>query len=68
MFTTIWSSHHNNTRKYDCNKRSKTFCFSFDLHEDVDENLKYEIEFIIKSNEYLAKYKIKNKIEHLLLK
>ena len=28
----------------------RTICFSFDWHEDVDENLKHEIEFIIKSN------------------
>ena len=33
----------------------KTFCFNFDLPKDVDENLKHKIEFIIKSNEYLAK-------------
>ena len=29
----------------------KTSCFSFDWSKDVDENLKDEIEFIIKSNE-----------------
>ena len=34
---------------------AKTFCFNFDLPKDVDENLKHKIEFIIKSNEYLAK-------------
>ena len=33
----------------------KTFCFNFDLPKDVDENLMREIEFIIKSNESLAK-------------
>ena len=38
----------------------KTFCFSFDSPKDVDENLKREIEFIIKSNKYLAEKKIKN--------
>ena len=38
----------------------KTFCFSFDFPKDVDENLKREIEFIIKSNKYLAEKKIKN--------
>ena len=27
----------------------KTFCFNFDRPKDVDENLKYDIEFIIKS-------------------
>ena len=47
---------------------SKTFCFNFDWPRDVDENLKLEIEFIIKSNESLAGNKIKNKIEQLLLK
>ena len=46
----------------------KTFCFSFDSPKDVDENLKREIEFIIKSNKYLAERKIKNKTEQLLLK
>ena len=30
----------------------KTFCFNFDLPKDVDENLKHEIEFIIKSNSF----------------
>ena len=28
--------------------------FNFDLPRDVDENLKHEIEFIIKSNESLT--------------
>ena len=46
----------------------KTFCFNFDLPKDVDENLKREIEFIIKNNESLAKIIIKNEIEKLLLK
>ena len=46
----------------------KTFCFNFDCPKDVDNNLKYEIEFIIKSNESLAENKIKNEIEQLLLK
>ena len=47
----------------------KTFCFNFDWLKCVDENLKHEIEFIIKSNESLAeKIKIKNEIEQLLLK
>ena len=45
-----------------------TFCFNFDWPKDVDENLKHEIEFNIKSNESLAENKIKNKIEQLLLK
>ena len=46
----------------------KTFCFNFDLPKDVDENLKCEIEFIIKNNESLAEIIIKSKIEQLLLK
>ena len=46
----------------------KTYCFNFDLPKDFDENLKHEIEFIIKSNESLAEIIIKNKIEKLLLK
>ena len=48
----------------------KTFCFNFDWPEDVDENLKHEIEVIIKNNESLAenKIKIKTEIEQLLLK
>ena len=28
---------------------TKTFCFNFDLPKDVDENLKCEIEFTIKT-------------------
>ena len=31
-------------------KDSTTFCFNFDLSKDVDENLKDEIECIIKLN------------------
>ena len=46
----------------------KTFYFGFNWPEDVAENLKHEIEFIIKSNESLAENQIKNKIEQLLLK
>ena len=46
----------------------ETFCFNFDWPKNVDENLKHEIEFIIKSNESLAENKIKNEIEKLLLK
>ena len=49
-------------------KDPKTFCFNFNWSKDVDENLKHEIEFIIKSNEPLAENKIKNEIEQLLLK
>ena len=43
---------------------SKSFCFNFDWPKDVDENLKHEIEFIIKNNESLVENKIKNKIEN----
>ena len=35
----------------------KTFCFNFDFSKDVNENLKNEIEFIIKSNESIAEKK-----------
>ena len=49
-------------------KEPKTFYFDFDWPKNVDENLKYEIEFIIRSNEFLAKNKIKNEIEQLLSK
>ena len=55
-------------RKYDSNKRSKTLFKNFDWQRNDDENLKHEIEFIIKSKESLAENKIKNKIEELLLK
>ena len=41
----------------------KTFYFNFGWPKDVDENLKHEIEVIIKSNESLAENKIKNAIE-----
>ena len=46
----------------------KVFCFNFDGSKDVDESLKHEIEFIIKSNKYLAENKIKNEIEQLFSK
>ena len=46
----------------------KTICFNFDLPKDVDEVLKREFEFIIKSNESFAEIIIKNEIERLLLK
>ena len=38
------------------------------MPKNVDENLKHEIDFIIKNNESLAENKIKNEIEQLLLK
>ena len=46
----------------------KPFYFNFDLPKDVDETLKGEIEFIIKSNESVAEIIIKSEIEELLLK
>ena len=46
----------------------KTFCFSFDWPKYDAENLKHEIEIIIKSNESLAENKIKHEIDQLLLK
>ena len=33
---------------------AKIFCFNFDWPKDVDGNLKHEIEFITKSNEYFS--------------
>ena len=46
----------------------KTFCFNLDWPIGVDENVKHEIEFMIKNNQSLAKNKIRNDIEQLLLK
>ena len=46
----------------------RTFDFDFDWPKVVDENLKHEIEFIIKSKESLAENKTKNKTERLLYK
>ena len=46
----------------------KTLYFDFDWPKNVDENLKHEIEFIIKSNESLAENKVKNETEQLLSK
>ena len=46
----------------------KTFDFNFDWLKDIDENLNHEVEFIVKSNEYLAENKKKIEIEQLLLK
>ena len=37
----------------------KTFCFNFDWPKHIDEYLKHEIDFIIKSNESLDENKIK---------
>ena len=44
-------------------RKPKMFYFDFDLPKDVDNNLKYETEFIIKHNESVAEHKIKNNIE-----
>ena len=49
-------------------REPKTFYFGFDWPKGIDENLKHEIEFIIKNKESLAANKIKNEIEQLLLK
>ena len=44
-------------------KDPKTFWYNSDWSKDVHENLKHEIQFIVKSNESLADNKIKNEIE-----
>ena len=49
-------------------KDPKAFYFHFDCPKDVDMKLKHEIEFIIKSNEYLAANNLKNGNERLLSK
>ena len=46
----------------------KTFSFNFDLSKHVDENLRRETEFIIKSNESSVEIIMKNEIDLLLLK
>ena len=43
----------------------KPFCFNFDWSKEVNENLKHEINFIIKNNESLAENNIKNEFEQL---
>ena len=45
----------------------KTLRFNFNFPKDVDENLKREIEFIMKNNESLAEIIIKNEAEQFLL-
>ena len=45
----------------------KSFYFVFDWPKNVNDNLKHETEFIIKSNESLAENKRKEKIEQFLL-
>ena len=42
----------------------KTFYFDFDWPKNIDENLKHEIEFIIKSNESLPENKIKARLNN----
>ena len=46
----------------------KTFCFNFDWPKYVAENLKYEIEFIIKSDESVVENKIKTRFNNIVLK
>ena len=46
----------------------KTFYFDFDWPKNVGENLKHEIEFIIKSNESFVENKMKNETKQLLSK
>ena len=46
----------------------RTFYFHFDWPKNFDENLKDEIELIIKSNKSLAQKKMKTEIEQLLSK
>ena len=52
---------YNHGRKNNYDKRSPNFLFYFDWPKYVDENLKHEIEFIIKSNESLAENEIKKR-------
>ena len=40
----------------------KTFCFRFEWPKSVEENLKHEIQYIIKSNKPLAENKIKKRV------
>ena len=42
--------------------------YSWEFEAYIHENLKHEIQFIVKSNESLADNKIKNEIEQLLWK
>ena len=46
----------------------KFFFFNFDFLKDVDENLKCEIEFIMKSTESLAENKIKKRDLTIIVK
>ena len=40
----------------------------FDVKQDVVDNLKHEIDFIIKQNDFLADHTIKNEISRILSK
>ena len=42
----------------------KTFYFDFDWPKEVDENLKHEVEFTIKSNESLTENKKKTRLNN----
>ena len=46
----------------------KVSCFNFDWPRDAHENLKHEIEFVIKSNESLVEIIRKNETEQSVLK
>ena len=47
-------------------REPKIFHFNYDLPGNIEKNLKYEIDFIIKLIESLAKHKLKNKIKQTL--
>ena len=40
------------------------FHFNFDLSKDIDENLKHETEFTIKTNESLAEITINTRLNY----
>ena len=42
----------------------ETFCFNFDWSKEADQNLKHEIEFIIKSSEYLVENETKRRLNN----
>ena len=46
----------------------KTFCLNFDRPKCVNETLKHEIDFIIKSNEFSAENKIKKRDWKIIVK
>ena len=47
---------------------TETKTFHFDLPKDLGNNLKHEIDFIIKHKEFLADQTMENKISRLLSK